>query len=865
MKNNKYLFLILLAFVGCSKSKKHPTLLSELEKRSLLGTQPVSRHLAAAGEELCLKDTFTVDRLKGEVLELEKKFSAGTKVKGTWKHLNLEDLPIPQANFLKKYGNQLGDLNNPNAYDYSACKDVPCVFNTIYEKPNNQAGYVHYLWYLRMGHMLGASNNVYGALPANTPGKYNGKTFPVSAYLYRDKEIFAYWRLMKMLKAPHTTLTNLKDISRVPQGESFDFVVAEKAAGTHSGGEACGLAYSNGYVIMQDLCLKLWDSWDGGSFYDSVLHELTHQVDYQQGLAKNEAYRSDDPDYLAISKFSLREYKNAAGATVREWTRLPGIKLVTPYAGTSPAENFAETIAHFRTNGSAAKDKITKEHWDFTSKNYYFDKNFEKSTMVSNWLTNEDPLIQQLVFKAVGECSGSSKATVSTYFKKSDFDFVVGPSMLNCLGSKVADISKDLRIKVKSTEMDGCQVLTEYGVEQLWDPALKPVLVQAASKYLKELQTDSQYFARVQDFIKNISNRDMASEAFLSCSDKETELACYDENVIRLARLDLEKLNLPESQNIHLSELYLSTHPIESTKTYLNGFYRSFVASNLEKISFEAKDLYDRCLAQPVNDDAPPSGKYFTISEGYMVSSIYNCLNSDFPTTAKLVVRNLAVGDMKVQHPKEEVMLYEQVVPELRKSLEALYQTARSVEDGVVNNYIADDDGKLRQSIISNYSWITDVLSNEKIIRDCRKEALARMAVELRYHTKMKAFGPFSELICEGVTESPSYKTWLDESKAEFAEKSVSALEKSVVELAQEVAASCLVKFPADTNVNRLKFKKERDACLVDAWADVESRALKKYESDPIVMKFNIDLTAAKSQLDVSRRRLQLRVIKENF
>lgn len=828
--------------------------------------QVVSRDVAAGPEELCLKDRFTTDMLKAEVLELEKKFSSGTKVTGKWKHLNLADLPIPQANFLNKFGNNLGDLNNPDAYDYSACSDVPCVINTIYGKPNNQAGYVHYLWYLRMGHLLGASNKVYGALAPAKPGLYNGKIFPVSAYLYREKEIYAFWRLMKMLKAPHTTLGELKEIFRVPQGESFDFTVEErKKGGGSGGGETCGLAYSNGWIILQDLCLTVYDSWEDGNFYDSVLHEITHQVDYHEGRKKGETYRSDDADYLAVSKFELKEYKDANGVTVRQWQHKPGIKLVTSYAGTSPAENFAETIAHFRTNGTVAKTMITPEHWDFTSKNYFFDKNFEKRNLINGWLETEGGLLSQLVFKAVGECSASSKPTASTYFKKTDFDIVVVPSMLNCLGTKMADLSRDVRIKIKGNELDGCQVLSDYNVRTEWEPALKPVVVKLAQKYLKELQSDKAYFARVQKFIEAIPNRDMANEAFLGCFDKATEEKCYEESVQRIALVELDKLNLPESQNRDLAELYLASHPVEDTRSYLTSYYQSFVSSHGEQIEQDAADLYAKCLALPVSDDAPPSGKHFSIGEGYMVSSIYNCINSEFPDTAKLIVRNLAVGDMKVQHPKEEVLLYEQVVPLLKGSLEAIYQKKKAVEAKAVTKFISDDEGGLRESILGDFSWVKDVLSTEKITKDCRKEALGKISFELRYQTRGDAFGALADSACKSVTESSQYNSWLENSKSVFASKSVEGLEKTVVELANVKAKACLVQFPVDTNLNRIKFKKEREACLVDAWPSIEASALKQFESDPIVVKFHIDVEAVKTQLDGNRRRLQLRVIKENF
>ena len=106
-----------------------------------------------------------------------------------------------------------------------------------------------------------------------------------------------------------------------------------------------GLAYSNGYVIMQDLCLGLYGDNEAGSFYESVLHELTHQLDYHEGRKLRKTYRSQEKDYLDVSYFLLKEFRDDNGRTVRQWEHKPGIKLVSSYAGTSPAENFAETIA----------------------------------------------------------------------------------------------------------------------------------------------------------------------------------------------------------------------------------------------------------------------------------------------------------------------------------------------------------------------------------------------------------------------------------------------------------------------------------------------------------------------------------------
>jgi hypothetical protein len=849
MKRNKLLLFVALVSVGCSRTNDFPTLLSQLEK-SAPDEKIAERKLANLAADQCLKDIFSVATLKSEIKELEKKHAAGTKVRGKWKHLNFEDLPIPQANFLKSYGARLGDLNDAEAFDYSQCKDLPCIFNKIYGKEDSVAGYVHYLWYLKMGNYLTAHNTVYGGSYRDIkPGIYNEKPLKVSDYLWSEDELYGFWRLSHMIKAPHTELRYLTEIQRVPRGEFFGFV----------GAMTCGLAWSHGIVSLQDGCLSTGTDAYPGTFYESVLHELTHQVDYHEGKKLNKSYRSDSQDYLDLSKFILNEYKDEAGKTVRQWKHKEGIKLASSYAGTSPAENFAETIAFFRVDGSTTKNNISDEHWKFTS------KSFQKSDFIKSWMVTHSSLMAQLAFKAVGNCSNSSQGFASTFFKKTDFITPLLPSMINCLGAKATEISKEIQSKVKVSDPDGCKVLAAYSLSTDWDPTFKIEVNGLMNKYLNELQTDKAYFAKVQAFHDEIPNRTMANDAFLSCSEIASEESCYPKEVIRLALEKIAPLNLPASHAQDLAELYLENHSLSDTREYINGYYKAFVQSHRAQIQLDAKDAWSKCESVPLSDDLPPTGRYFSVGDGYMVSSIFNCLNVDYPETAKLIVRNLGVGDLKVRHPKEEVILYEEVLPELQKSLLDIYIQKRDSENKAALEYIQNDNGVLRKQMLSDFVWVKDVLNADNLKKDCQRIALAKIQFPLTYQLRSPVFGVFVENACTDIHLAPEYNKWLEESKSVFAEKSVSGLEKRIVELANIKAKGCLIQFPVDTNLNRIKFKKEREACLLGEWAPIEAAAITEFSADPLVIKFKVDVSAVKSQLEINRRRLQLRVIKENF
>lgn len=881
LKNKILLFSLATLAVGCSKSKDYPTMVSKLEKKAQVDDTILMRELAAVGNDSCLKEVFSISVVKAEIKELEKKYASGTKVQGKWKHLNLADLPIPQANFLKSFGDKLGDRNNKDAYDFSDRSDVPGIINKIYGKQDYVAGYVHYLYYLKMGHYLGASNFVYDAKSQTKPGVYNGKNFTVADYLYREKELYGWWRLLKMVKTTHTNLSDLKEIYRVPQGEMFDFEVEErrqlqaqnerlKAEGKPTiplpMGYTCGLAYSSGHVIMQDLCLTLDDGkWEFGNFYDSVLHELSHQVDYHEGRKLRKTYRSYENDYLGLSGFYLTEYKNESNQTVRQWNLRASSKLPSDYGGTSPAENFAESIARFRTEGTVQQTKISKEHWDFVSNNYWAQKNFEKSTLINGWIDADNSYLSQQAFRAVSECSKKSSGFASNYFVKGDFAVPIQPATMNCLGSKAAEVSLELRNKIRTSDPDGCQVLFDFNVKNFWEPAMKKSISGLMTKYLKELAVDKTYFAKIQSFVDDIPNRDLANQAYLACSEPENELTCYQNGVIALALDKLAPLKLPEEHAQELAQLYLGGHSLEDTKQYLLSYYKSFVQSHRSQIEGMAVEAWDRCEVLPISDEAAPSGKHFTIGDNYMVSSQYNCLNVDFPDTAKSIVRNLAVDGIKVQHPKEEVILYQEVLPELKGSLLAIYQKKKLNEAKKAAEYIQNDNGSLRKAVLSDFSWVSDVLNQSKIQNDCEKLATSKVEFELRYQVRREVFKTLIANACHNISEASEYTKWLEESQSVFAERSSDGVENRVLVLGKEQANKCLAQYPVDTNLNRIKFKKEREACLVDAWPSLEAKALKEFESDPLVVKFKINVDEVKGKLEANRRRLQLKIIKELF
>lgn len=868
---NKILFLVVLSFaLGCSKNKDYPSLLSKLETHTTSDIQLAQRALANAPSGQCMKDVYSLSLVQSQIKELEKKFSSGPKVQGTWKHLNLEDLPIPQANFLKRFGDQLGDRGDADAFDYSRCRDVPCVFNVIYKKENSLAGHVHYLWYLKMGNYLNASNLTHSPYE-RTPGQYNGKKFPVSAYLYTDREIYAFWRLMHMLKDPHTSLPHLNVIYHIPRGELFrgDHLKAEEAK---RAGRAvpnsivCGLAYSDGGIDLQDRCLHLSASDnDDGSFYDLVLHEINHHVDYHEGRQYQASYRSHQRDYIAVSGWSRRDYIASNGAPVVEFSQRPGFQPISDYAKTSPVENFADSLAYFRTMPNTSRTKVTLEHWNFISKNYYHDKFFDRANLATTWMQEATPELNQLAFRAVAQCSAAIRPDASNLFSRSDFKIALSADMINCLGARASEMSLDIISSLKATTVDGCKVFNESIVKDLWNPEFKILMAGIFTPYLKELEKNKEYFKKADKFIANINDQAIANDAYLLCSDVATEEECYPETVLKVVYDELKDLRLPQDKLESMAQMYLSVHPLEETTEKVATKFKAFVLSNSQKIQDEGESLFNRCLASPVNDVAPPVGKFFTLGSGYMSSSIYNCINLEFPNAVKEIVRSLSVDGAKVQHAKEELILSRIVSTGLKVSLTSIYLEKREEELPLVKAFIEDKKNNLRQEVTKDFNWVSNVVNNNQVFKDCRIAAFDRIAFSLKYQSRNEMFGAMADKACQNIHTSPEFMNWMGGAKEAFIQKSFDTLEDKILASGHKAAEKCLVSYPVDTSLNRLKFKQVRDKCLTDAWDEVEQMSLKEFESDPFVVKFKVDMNEAKTLVEAGRRRMQLRVMKEKF
>lgn len=723
------LSIFFLFLESCSNSGKIP--LVTIWENEHVSQEENNRSIASFTNFECMKDLYSVENLKKEVLHLEKKFSKVQKVQGQWKHIDLSTLPVPQANFLKTYGLELGDLTGTKIIDYSSCKDLPCIFNKIYNKDDDVAGYVHYLWYLKFGNMLSADNRVPDQ-KSSSAGVYNDKLIPFENYLYKDQELYGFWRLSHMLNSSHLYLRRLREIQRIPQGEKFEDPAFARA---------CGLAYSRGQIELQDACLRFRSlDLDSGSFYDSVVHELTHQIDFELGSFSSLRYRSHEKDYLDLAGMYIYEYVNNLGKLTREWKLKPETSLVTSYAGTSPQENFAESIALFRVEGESTQAKITQKHSEFISREFYQNLAFDNTSMIKNWISSKSLDLEKIALDEVTNCLTN----------KSD----MSDDHLSCVSEKEKNISSIFKNDFKVGHPEGCRIFKSEQAQMIWDSFLGDYLSDKFDSFLRLYEKNPSELVNYQKYFKKIVSSDVARDAFFACFEGKDPEECFLREVQVNFQNKMDKIVFSTEDNSFFLNTYLTYHTFKKTKNDLERLYQSLILSRMDLIRTNSLSLWKSCTRLGVNDKNPPKIGQFNISNGYLISSIHNCINLGLKSSVLNLIEELSVSGHYVTFEKEKKIMEPFILPEFLKVLIQTYENEKYREKASVEKLINNDNGLMRGKILSIFDWKKISKEPEEVMTKCKNLVYENIPFPLIYHLPSELYSDFAQdKVCKNLSD----------------------------------------------------------------------------------------------------------------
>lgn len=783
------------------------------------------------GNVSCRSELFSVEEVKREALHYESQLNTGPKISGRWKHLDLRTLPVPQAKFLRAMGEEIGDLRNPNGIDYSQCRDAVCVVNSIYKSSDGLEGWTSYLWYMKMGYFLSMKNKVYDQ-KSPTAGIYNGKSYPLSDYLFTRDELYAFWRMSHALTTPFKTLPIMKEIQRVPKTSEIEGM----------GRGVCGLAWSNGYIILNDGCLSFWGDQDKGFIYEGVTHEIAHQIDYKLGRENGGSYYSQVGRWKAEGQWTLKEYFDEANRrTVNEWsTTLTDNQFVRSYARTSPAEHFADTAAYYRYSGETTKKKVPALIYTHLKEVAFDQLEYDTPGLFDQFEKDVGTLLAPELFRTALECDQKPIASNTTKpLAESLFPFSVDIKSRRCLREGLDRILNQAVIEAKLNHVDGCAQLRTSAQVLAFKSKLEPTFSRQVVEHIKVARENQLYYQRLSEFYDALSKQTEPLKIVTSCYGQVDEKQCYDEQIqAYVDRIVPNDLVNAENLRRDLQKMFLEANGFEATRALSQKLHQDFLFSQSALIDASARELWRTCASRAIDNREAPIPGPFSVGEGWMVSSQFNCLSLEIPSEVKRAISAMSFEAMGVSDASESRLLFDLALPLYVKEIQRFFDLEKATEARSIQTFLREHRTSAIGRLTASFEWIEGL--GQVMNRSCQREVEKDLPRNYRFHDPAQVFQAHTDEICREVLRSPAFQEWLKSQREMVEIDVVKTYLKAYEQVARDRAEACLDRFPNSNIVLRLLNKKKREACYLERWSQVEDQAWReateKYQS---IFQFN--------------------------
>lgn len=857
MRHN-FLIILLLCSISCSKK-------TDTDFAVLNNTWAKNKHqwrmLASLDEPECRSNFFNKEMIAKENRLLESKIEKSKKASGLWKHLQLANLPIAQANFLLKYDLHLGDLNKKN-YDFSLCQDVPCIINTIYESTDGLEGQVIYNWYLKMGSLLDLDNQINDQV-STAPGIYFNKIHPFKNYLFSRDELYGFWRLTQTLPPTYQMLSNLDIIERIPKNVTFE----------GASPNTCGMANNMGNIRLADNCLKIGNEQTRGEgyFYQATTHELTHELDFLTALSikPQTYYYSHTNEWMNEGGWFITEVLDASTGAIklRQWnTNQDPVKFVSAYAGTNPQEHFAESLSMLYDSADISKKTLPETTYQLIQKKFFNNQEFDSKYLKADFLAVADSYDLSL-FRKTEECLKnplSARLAPADLIFANFFPTIKIPEVKNCLAAKMKEVAQQVMKDINRTKFYGCEYTkgkeaVPFKTELV--TSLSNKMIHHHSAYLE----DKEYFNLFTQFYKQFETIREAQIAYMNCQGENDEVLCYEAAIKKqIVELLPPEFEFKEVAIFDLHAQYLKKYPWQVAHDETLKIYQQFVISSQTIIQENANHLWEGCSQEIPDDTESPLGFPFSAKTQYVVSSFMNCLNQSISSSLEKVVDELN-ADILIKNEKEKRLIRKLALPITLKTLDELLVRDVATEIEEIKLFKSNTGSSLKEKMLADFSWVKH-MNKKQLALDCQALVVEKLKISLYFHQEKKIFDELSNEVCSEVLISPELNNHFEKIYSSSWEAAEENLKLNFTNKGTIIAKDCLGFYPKSIGILERMNSNRRLTCFQDNWAIMELTAMREFNAsgpgskhlyDPIELRERTKIIVELVKLQLKKLYLQ--------
>jgi hypothetical protein len=549
------------------------------------------------------------------------------------------------------------------------------------------------------------------------------------------------------------------------------------------GQSTCGDAggsRTGGYIRLNDRCVRTStngphaDPEFSDFGYLGITHEIGHRLDVSLSGDGGGWYLSEDSQKGFATLSGWREIRETSGGAVSSkwesgweltsqsgtpiWSKSgKGDGFVRDYAGTSPAEDFADTTAYFRFEPELTREKSPLK-FAWISDKFYQGRKFDIESRRDNYRAQVRVALERNIQAIVDQCltapttgiaeagAGAAEWSASLGVAAS-IPGETGADSVRCIaalshremGRKIAEF--------RATEFEACDDINSES-----EPGIRRDVLAAVEKQIPDLLARNAALAPIVKAQKEMRLRLVREldprEAFLKCRKNEVPADCYNQSV----KAGFDRIAL--SYSALLGEVALGSEwdayrtqwAFDQARTKFVGAWERLTDGIRSEVQAGAVDRWASCSGQsyparsihPLLERSEASSLISPLLEPFSGGSQYidlrllECLNAGGRERLwQLLLANLARVGVASVSPEAEAFLREEVLnPSWNGVLQENVREAALESNGRNQTRIPLLTAKLSQDLLSDAaSWVGSLTEPTGIKDLCLTQAEARSGI----------------------------------------------------------------------------------------------------------------------------------------
>jgi hypothetical protein len=175
-----------------------------------------------------------------------------------------------------------------------------------------------------------------------------------------------------------------------------------------------------------------------------------------------------------------------------------------------------------------------------------------------------------------------------------------------------------------------------------------------------------------------------------------------------------------------------------------------------------------------------------------------------------------------------------------------------------------EEVSQLSTRIIQDSSWLKALSLKSTLKQNCVDKAKTFISGDFKLSHLPAAYEPELSQICEKAEQSTQYQQWVREQVAALEVESLKTIREELERLAINKAKSCVITYPINNTINRIRFKFQRDKCLTDSWGGLEKNAISNVFRQGIVREW-LTQSSIERKVQLENRSMQQKIMNDYF